>query len=302
MQIGFVGLGNMGNPMVRNLLKAGHTVKVFDINPEAMAALAGIGAHATSSVADLAKDCETMITMLQTGEQVTNTCLDTNGLFNHATRGCVYIDSSSIDIASTQHLHQEAEKRGIAMIDAPVSGGTGGAAMARLTFMVGGTETALEKAMPTLTCMGRRILHMGGPSCGQAAKICNNLILGISMIGVCEGFNLAKKLGLEPKKFFELASNASAQCWALNNNCPEPGILDGVPSNNHYKPGFAAKMMLKDLCLAKRAAENIDSHITMGSKAIELYTSFVEQGQGGDMDFSAIIKFLANELGRAPRI
>jgi len=289
--ISFIGLGHMGNPMVRNLLKAGHTVKVFDIMPEAAQALAKQGAKPCKSLREAAEGSEVLITMLQTGEQVSETCLGKDGLFAHAAKNILYIDSSSIDITTTQKLHQEAEQRGIAMVDAPVSGGVAGAEAATLTFMVGGTAKNFQRAQPLLQAMGKKIVHAGAAGHGQAAKICNNLILGISMIGVCEGFILGKKLGLDPKRFFEIGSNASSQCWSMTSYCPVPGVIDNSPANREYQPGFMAKMMLKDLRLAEHAAEATDAVIPLGSVAMELYALFVSQGHG-EMDFSGIIKMI----------
>ncbi|MDR3477286.1 MAG: 3-hydroxyisobutyrate dehydrogenase [Gammaproteobacteria bacterium] len=292
--IGFIGLGHMGNPMVQNLLKAGYKVKVYDVSTAAIESLVASGAIPTNSLADVAKESDVLITMLQTGEQVSGVCLGQGGIFAHARRDTLFIDCSSIEITITRELHNEAKMQNIWMLDAPVSGGMVGANAATLTFMVGGEESVFTTAKPILEKMGKKIIYAGKDGSGQAAKICNNLILGISMIAVSEGFNLAEKLGLDKKKFFEISSNASGQCWAMTSYCPAPDVIDNVPSNNEYKAGFAAKMMLKDLHLAQHAAETVDVAIPLASEATEMYTLFVNQGNG-DLDFSAIIKMLADE-------
>ena len=290
--IGFIGLGHMGHPMVRNLIKAGHLVKVYDVQPAAIASAVKDGATAAESISGLVKDVDIVITSVQTGQQVKDICHGDAGLFAQARVGTLFIDCSSIDIESTNHLHQEAETYGINMLDAPVSGGVKGAETASLTFMVGGTEETFARALPILQAMGKKIVYAGRAGCGQAAKICNNLILGISMVGVCEGFNLAQKLGLDAKKFFEVSSNASGQCWAMTSYCPAPGVLENVPSSHEYQPGFTAKMMLKDLRLAFTAAESVDALIPLGEVTTELYEMFVKAG-GGERDFSAMMQLIS---------
>lgn len=291
MHISFIGLGHMGQPMVKNLMQAGYQLKVYDVIAKAVDALVAEGATAAHSIADAAREADVIITMLQTGEQVKSVCLSENGLFHFAKRDAMYIDCSSIEITVTKELHHLAEMRGIKMVDAPVSGGVGGATKATLTFMVGGKAENFESVFPILSKMGKKIIHAGAAGSGQAAKICNNLMLGISMIAVSEGFNLAEKLGLEAKKLFEISSNASAQCWSMTSYCPVPGLVDNVPSNNAYKPGFTAKMMLKDLRLGQHAAESINATIPLGAMAAELYSLFVSEGNG-ELDFSGIIKLL----------
>jgi 3-hydroxyisobutyrate dehydrogenase len=232
--------------------------------------------------------------MLQSGDQVKAVCLGSDGLFNHARPEIIYIDSSSIEISTTIELHSEAENMGVFMVDAPVSGGVSGASAGSLTFMVGGSEKNFLRAKPILEKMGKKIIHAGDLGHGQAAKICNNLILGISMIAVGEGFNLAQKLGLDPKKFFEISSNASGQCWSMTSYCPVPGIVEQAPSNKNYEAGFMTKMMLKDLRLGQHAAESVGASIPLGTEAAELYSLFLNQGNG-EMDFSGIIKMLAGK-------
>lgn len=293
-KIGFVGLGHMGNPMAKNLLKAGHELIVYDVMPAAAQALASQGAQAATTLAELAKNSDVIFTMLQTGKQVKDVCLQQDGLFAHAKKNTLFIDSSSIEIVITRELHQQAEKLGFAMLDAPVSGGVAGAEAGTLTLMVGGNSENYSRAQPILEKIGKKIIHAGAAGAGQAAKICNNLILGISMIAVCEGFSLGEKLGLDPKKFFEISSNASGQCWSMTSYCPVPGIVEKAPSNNDYKAGFMAKMMLKDLRLGQHAAENVNAAIPLAAQATELYSLFVNQGNG-EMDFSGIIKFLGDK-------
>lgn len=289
--IGFIGLGHMGNPMVRNLIKQGQRVKIYDIMPQAMQALTKEGATATKNVHEMADDCEVIITMLQTGQQVSELCLGETGLFNKVKKNTLFIDSSSIDIATSRSLHQAAKNTGIAMVDAPVSGGVAGAEAATLTFMVGGDDNSFERAKPILMMMGKKIVHAGAAGNGQAAKICNNMMLGISMIAVCEGFNLAEKLGLSAEKLFEICSSASAQCWSMTSYAPVPGLVPTSPANRDYQPGFAAKMMLKDLLLSQNAAQTAGATTPLGAEATALYSLFVNQGFG-ELDFSGIIKFL----------
>ncbi|OGT53951.1 MAG: 3-hydroxyisobutyrate dehydrogenase [Gammaproteobacteria bacterium RIFCSPHIGHO2_12_FULL_42_13] len=292
--IGFIGLGHMGRPMAENLLKAGHAVIVYDIVKAAMEALTKAGASAAPTVAALANAADVIITSLQTSQQVNDICLRPDGIFSNARQGLLYIDTSSIDMVATRALHSEAERLQIAMLDAPVSGGVAGAKAASLTIMVGGEETAFERALPILSQLGKKIVHAGASGSGQAAKICNNLLLGISMIGVAESFTLAEKLGLDAKKFFEISSNASGQCWSMTSYCPVPGILPEAPASNGYQPGFMAKMMLKDLRLGQHAAEAVQSALPLGSLAAELYELYVNQGFG-ETDFSGIINFIGSK-------
>jgi 3-hydroxyisobutyrate dehydrogenase len=292
--IGFVGLGHMGNPMARNLLKAGISLYVYDVMPANVDALVAHGAKAAASIKELASHCDVVITMVQTSQQVTDICLQPDGIFQHLKSGALYIDCSSIDIEASQSLHAKAKELGIAMLDSPVSGGVAGAEGATLTFMVGGTEAHFKLAEPILQKMGKKIVHAGSAGHGQAAKICNNMLLAISMIGVCEAFSLAERIGLDAKKFYEISSNASGQCWSMTSYCPVPGILENVPSSKGYQAGFMAKMMLKDLRLAAHAAESVDAIIPLGEVATELYEMFVKEGHG-DTDFSGIIKLLKKE-------
>lgn len=293
-KIGFIGLGHMGAPMAANLIKAGFDLSVYDVVSDHMGPLLDLGAKRAYDIASLASNSDVIFTSVQTHQQVSEICLNEKGLFAHAKPGSLYIDCSSIDIAVTRKLHAEARKHNIAMLDAPVSGGVAGAKAATLTFMVGGKQSDFEKAQAILNMMGKKIIYAGDEGNGQAAKICNNLLLGISMIGTCEAFSLAKKLGLDQKKFFEISSNASGQCWSMTSYCPVPGILDNVPSNHDYEPGFMAKMMAKDLHLGQLAAQSVDASIPLGDLSTKLYDLYVEQGFG-DKDFSGIIHFIAGK-------
>ena len=293
-RIGFVGLGHMGLPMAINLVKSGHEVTGYDLQAEALQKLAEAGGHIAKNVQELGEN-EVLITMLQKGQQVLDVCAGSQGLFTKVKSGSLYIDSSTIDIASSRQVHEVAQQHGLLVVDAPVSGGVAAATAGTLTFMVGGELKAYEAAEPILAQMGKKIIHTGNATSGQVAKICNNMILGISMIAISEAFTLAEQLGLPPQKLFEVANNASGQCWALSKYVPVPGILENVPANNDYKPGFAAAMMLKDLVLSQKAAHQAEVTTPLGAKATELYEDLVEQGLG-EADFSAIIKLIAHTI------
>lgn len=290
-RIGFIGLGHMGLPMVHNLLKGDHDLVVFDISKEAMTEAVNLGAKPTASPKEVAQNVDILVTMVQTGEQIRAVCLGKDGILNWLLPGSLYIDCSSIDVRTSREIHALADEKNIAMLDAPVSGGVAGAKAATLTIMVGGTETDFERSKPILQLLGKRVIHAGPAGNGQVAKICNNMILGISMIAVSEGFVLAKQLGLEPQKFFEIANNASAQCWSMSVYCPMPGVLDNVPSNNNFAPGFAASMMLKDLNLSQDAAAQAELETPLGAHATALYDKFVNEGNA-NLDFSGIIKLI----------
>lgn len=293
--IGFVGLGHMGLPMAINLLKAGHHVMGFDLNATAMEAFTKAGGMPATSVPHLAQENEILITMLQTGEQVMRVCLGESGLFSTANQGTLFIDCSSIDVNCSHNIHQQASAYGITSVEAPVSGGVTGAVSATLTFMVGGREDVVVAATPILTLMGKKIIHTGDIGTGQAAKICNNMILGISMIAVAEAFTLANQLGLSPQKLFEVVTNASGQCWVMDRYVPVPGILDNVPANHDYQAGFTAAMMLKDLRLSQQSAMDAGITIPIAAHATQLYQQFDEMGMSG-LDFSAIIKLINDDL------
>jgi 3-hydroxyisobutyrate dehydrogenase len=292
--VGFIGLGNMGHPMVKSLLDTGYAVKVYDLNLQAIATLVDEGATASASIAELAEGSDIVITMLQTGEQVRQCCLGSDGIFSHIDRKSIFIDCSSIDVETSRQLHEKAAEEKISMLDAPVSGGVLAAQNSALTFMVGGENDIFDSARPIFTSMGKVAILAGGPGCGAAAKICNNMLLGISMIGTCETLNLAQQLGLTAQKLFEISSNATGRCWSLVDYCPAPGVLSAVPSSNDYKPGFAAKMMLKDLKLSQKAAKLVGSNTPLGEHAEKLYAEFVDSGNA-DVDFSGIINMLKEQ-------
>jgi 3-hydroxyisobutyrate dehydrogenase len=289
--VGFIGLGNMGGPMAANLVKAGHTVHGFDLSEEAKAKLVEAGGTVSGSAADAISGADVVVTMLPAGRHVEAVYLGDGGLIGAAAKGTLFIDSSTIDVATARKVAAEAEAAGMGMIDAPVSGGVGGAQAGTLTFMVGGPEDAFDKAKPFLDVMGKTIVHAGGPGNGQAAKICNNMILGISMIGVSEAFVLAEKLGLDHQKLFDISSTASGQCWSLTTYCPVPGPVPTSPANRDYQAGFTADMMLKDLKLAQDAANTSSANTPLGAEAAQIYGLFASEGNGG-VDFSGIIRFL----------
>lgn len=291
-RIGFVGLGHMGWPMAVNLVGAGHTVTGFDLQSSAVEAFAAAGGIAATSLQETARSQDIVITMLQTGQQVQQVCFGEQGLFTVAQKNTLFIDCSSIDVQSSRELHQQANKLQLLAVDAPVSGGVVGAAQAKLTIMVGGTEQAFAQAKPILSTMGKKIIHAGVAGSGQAAKICNNMILGISMIAISEAFTLAEHLGLSPQKLFEVVTNSSGQCWVMSNYAPVSGLLDNVPANNNYKPGFTAAMMLKDLCLSQQSATAVGVKTPLGERATALYQQF-NDAEMGNLDFSAIIKAIA---------
>lgn len=293
--IGFVGLGNMGFPIMQNLLKAQHRLSVFDINPTAMQHAAETTATTVEDLSELAKNSEIIFTMLQTGEQVSQICCGENNLFAIAKPGTLFIDCSSIDVDTARELHTLAIQAGHFMLDAPVSGGVTGATAATLTIMVGGTEEVFVQAEEVLNVIGKNIIHAGAAGNGQVAKICNNMILGISMIAVSEAFSLAESLGLAAQKLFDISSKASGQCWAMTSYSPVPGIVDNVPSNNDYQPGFTSNMMLKDLNLSQQAAQSAMMQTPLGEHARDLYKNFVEQSNG-EVDFSGIIKLFNRSL------
>jgi 3-hydroxyisobutyrate dehydrogenase len=290
-KVGFIGLGNMGMPMAQNLLKDGYEVTGFDLNADATQLLAANGGTSANSVVDACKAAEVVITMLPAGEQVRDVYLGAGGVLASAAPGTLLIDSSTIDVQTARDVAQAAQDSGLAMVDAPVSGGVTGAEAATLTFMVGGSDDAFERARPVLEKMGKTIVHAGGPGNGQAAKICNNMILGASMIVVCEAFLLAEKLGLDAQKLFDISSKSSGQCWSMTSYCPVPGPVPASPANRDYKAGFTAAMMLKDLKLAQTAARATQATTPLGAGAAAVYERFVDN-DGGSVDFSGIIRYL----------
>lgn len=292
MTIAFIGLGNMGGPMAANLVKAGHCVKGYDLSSESCAAAAKAGVSIAPSIGDAVEKVAIILTMLPAGAHVR---MVWEQLVTHAAPNALLMDCSTIDVASARAVHAMVEKAGFMALDAPVSGGVGGAAAATLTFMVGGSEAAFAAGKPILEAMGKKIVHCGGAGAGQAAKICNNMILGISMIGVCEAFALGEKLGLTHQALYDVASTASGQCWSLTSYCPVPGPMPASPANRDYQPGFATKLMLKDLKLAQEAASGAGAATPMGAAAAQLYALFAASG-AGEMDFSAIITMLREKV------
>jgi len=291
--IAFIGVGNMGGPMARNLLKAGHTVTVFDLNIGAVEQAMQAGAARAETANEAVANADCVITMLPAGHHVRAVYLD-DGILAHAKKDALLIDCSTIDVDSAKAVHAGAEKAGFQFVDAPVSGGTGGAEAGTLTFMCGGLEDSFVRARPILENMGKRVVLAGGPGAGQAAKICNNMLLAISMIGTCEAFVLAEKLGLDPQKLFEIASTSSGQCWSLTTYCPVPGPVPTSPANRGYAGGFAAALMLKDLKLSQAAAQSSGAPTPLGAEATQLYALFAAQGRE-NLDFSGIIKMLRGE-------
>jgi 3-hydroxyisobutyrate dehydrogenase len=289
--IAFIGLGNMGGPMAANLVKAGHAVTGFDLSPASCAEAKAAGVTVAPSAVACVAGADVIVTMLPAGKHVRSVWAE---IAPHARAGALIIDSSTIDVESARTVHGIAGAAGLKPVDAPVSGGTGGAKNATLTFMVGGEDEAFALARPILEAMGRKVVHCGGAGAGQAAKICNNMILGISMIGVGEAFALAEKLGLSHQALFDVASTSSGQCWSLTTYCPVPGPVPTSPANNDYKPGFAADLMLKDLNLAQEAASAAGASTPLGAAATELYALFAASGHGGT-DFSGIIQMLREQ-------
>jgi 3-hydroxyisobutyrate dehydrogenase len=290
--IGFIGLGNMGAPMAANLLKAGHQVVGYDLVPAPVEALAAMGGRKAASAAEAIAAADIVISMLPAGPQVREVYLGNAGVLGRARKDALLIDCSTIDVDTARAVAAAAGEAGFDMVDAPVSGGTAGAAAATLTFMVGGSAEAFARARPILEAMGRTIVHTGPAGNGQAVKICNNMMLAISMIGVCEGFTLAQRLGLAPQILFDVVSKSTGQSWALTGYCPVPGPVPSSPANREYAPGFTAAMMLKDLRLAQQAAGAAAAPTPLGAAAAALYQLFVDQGVGG-LDFSAIYRFIA---------
>src|SRR6187399_1443048 len=290
-RIGFIGLGNMGLPMAQNLLKAGHQVEGVDVNPAAIDRLKAAGGAVAETAKIAASRADVVITMLPSGKEVRDVYLGSSGIIENANAGTLLIDCSTIDVETARAVAAQAEKKGLLMLDAPVSGGVGGATAGTLTFMVGGSAPAFVRAQSILEEMGKTIVHAGGAGNGQAAKICNNMILGISMIAVSEAFVLAETLGLDKQKLFDISSKSSGQCWSMTNYCPVPGLVPTSPANRDYQAGFTAAMMLKDLKLAQAAARATRATTPLGAGAAAVYERFVESEDAG-VDFSGIIRYL----------
>ena len=288
-RIAFIGLGHMGGGMAPNLAKAGHEVRAFDLSEEALTHAVERGCLRAASTDEAVKDADAVVTMLPAGKHVAE--VYRNHVLGKAPKTAILIDSSTIDVATAKAVEEEAKGQGYTMVDAPVSGGIAAAEGGTLTFMVGGSQQGFEQAREFLEKMGKAVIHAGGPGAGQAAKICNNMLLGASMAATCETFVLAQKLGLDPKVFFDISSKASGQCWSMTSYCPVPGVGPETPSDRDYEGGFAAALMLKDLKLAMEAAQKAGAYTPMGGEAEELYQRFVDRG-GGNKDFSALIKMI----------
>ncbi|RME16299.1 MAG: 3-hydroxyisobutyrate dehydrogenase [Alphaproteobacteria bacterium] len=281
MKIGFIGLGNMGAPMARNLVAAGHEVTGYDV-----AGVTVEGARAAESAAEAARGAEVVITMLPNGQILRAVAEE---VIPAMSPGAVLCDCSTVDVESARAVAAQAEAAGLGAVDAPVSGGVGGATAGTLTFMAGGSDEAFAKVAPLFEIMGQKAVHCGPSGNGQAAKICNNMILGVTMIATCEAFALADRLGLERQKLYDVVSTSSGYSWTMNAYTPAPGVGVPSPADNGYKPGFAADLMLKDLRLSQAAAEMVDADTPMGQRATELYARFVEEEGGSGMDFSAML-------------
>ena len=290
-RIGFIGLGNMGLPMAQNLLKAGHQVEGVVVNPAAIEKLKAAGGVAVETAKGAAARADVVITMLPSSKEVREVYLGSSGIVENANPGTLLIDCSTIDVETARAVAADAEKKGLLMLDAPVSGGVGGATAATLTFMAGGSAQAFARAESILQKMGKTIVHAGGAGNGQAAKICNNMILGVSMIAVSEAFVLAEKLGLDHQKLFDISSKSSGQCWSLTSYCPVPGPVPTSPANRDYQAGFTAAMMLKDLNLSQEAAKANGTKTELGAAAARIYSEYVASGEAS-RDFSGIIRFI----------
>ncbi len=289
MKIAVIGLGNMGGGMAANLVKAGHEVRAFDLSAEAAARARDNGCSVAGTVAEAVEGADAVVTMLPNGKIVDS--VTSGEVIGHAPASALLLDCSTIDVATARKVAEAAQAAGYAMVDAPVSGGIAAANGGTLTFMVGGSDEAFARAEPILAAMGKAVIHAGASGAGQAAKICNNLLLGASMIATCETFKLAEKLGLDLQTFYDIASKATGQNWSMTSYCPVPGVGPQSPADNGYQGGFAAALMLKDLKLAMAAAEEAGARVPMGDLAERLYAQFADAGNGG-LDFSAIIKTL----------
>ncbi len=293
--IGFIGLGNMGGPMAANLAKASYDVTATDLSISAIDRAVEAGCKRGETVANAVKDADVVVTMLPAGAHVRSVYTEDYGVIANAKPGALLIDSSTIDVESARAVIKAAAEKGFQMVDAPVSGGVAAATAGTLTFMAGGEADAFARAKPVLEAMGKNIFHAGAAGNGQVAKIANNMLLGISMIGVSEAFNLAEKLGLDAQTFFDISSTASGQCWSMTSYCPAPGPVPASPANNHYKPGFSAAMMLKDLRLAQEAAHAAKAATPLGAQAEALY-ALMESAGKDDLDFSGVMKLINGDL------
>ena len=290
-RIAFIGLGNMGGPMSVNLVKAGHQVRGYDIVPEKIERAAGGGVEAATSNPDAVKDAEFVFTMLPTGREVREVLVDIDKVLDLVGPDTIVVDSSTTDLDTTGTIHSYAAGRGVALIDSPVSGGMSGAEAGTLTFMAGGDTAAIDRAEPVFLAMGKQVVRAGGPSAGQAVKVCNNMLLGISMIGACEAIALGEAAGVDHRVLYDVISTSTGSCWAMNVNCPLPGMTETAPANRGYSPGFTAKLMLKDLALSQDAAAKTGAVTPLGEHARALYEAFCDE-RDGDMDFSAMVQMI----------
>lgn len=296
-RIAFIGLGNMGGGMAANLAKAGHEVRAFDLSDVALAKAEAAGCARSGSAAEAVAGAEAVVTMLPAGKHVRQ--VYTEQVFDAADASAILIDCSTIDVATAREVGEAAAARGLAMVDAPVSGGIAAAEGGTLTFMVGGEDAAFARAEPILAKMGKAVIHAGALGSGQAAKICNNMLLGATMAATCETFVLARKLGLDLQTFYDISSKASGQSWSMTSYCPVPGVGPETPADRGYEGGFATVLMLKDMKLAMEAAEGADAYTPMGSEAEKLYQRFADLG-GGGQDFSAIIRMIDDSWEASP--
>ncbi len=288
MRIAFIGLGNMGGGMAANLVKAGHDVRAFDLSEAALAAAREAGCNTFSTAKEACQGAEAVVSMLPNGAIVKQVYWD--DVIGYAPEGAILLDCSTIDVATARDVIEVTEAHGYQMVDAPVSGGIAAAAGGTLTFMVGGSDEAFARAQPILAAMGKAVIHAGGPGTGQAAKICNNMLLAIHMIGTCEAFAMAQKLGLDPQTFYDISSVSSGQCWSMTSYCPVPGVGPVTPADNGYQGGFAAGLMLKDLKLAMEAAGGAGAKVALGEHARAIYEEFAKEHAA--TDFSGIIRTL----------
>ena len=295
MQIAVIGLGNMGNGMCANLVQAGYQTRAYDLSKPAVEKAVAAGAQGTTSVQQAVEGVDAVVTMLPAGQHVRSVYFGDDGVAAHVAAGTLFVDCSTIAVDDARDCAEQAKAGGYEMVDAPVSGGVAAAEAGTLTFMVGGSEAGFDRAKPLLEAMGKNVFHAGGNGNGQVAKIANNMLLGISMIGTCEAFNLAERLGLDAQTFFDISSKASGQCWSMTSYCPAPGPVETAPSNRDYQPGFAVAMMLKDLRLAANAAASADAETPLGAHAEAIYAKLDERGFGG-LDFSGVMKDLKGDL------
>mgnify|MGYP001100870855 FL=1 len=294
-KVSFIGLGNMGLPMAKNLVKAGHDITGFDLVEGQLTELVKSGGKVSENLNDTLKNSEVVITMLPSGKHVKSVYLGEEGIIKNSPAGLLLIDSSTIDVESAREVEEVANKSDLKMLDAPVSGGVTGAEAGTLTFMVGGDEGAFEKGKELLDIMGGNVIHAGQAGNGQVAKICNNMLLAISMIGTSEAFNLAERLGLDSQTFYDISSTASGQCWSMTSYCPVPGPVPTSPANNNYKPGFSSALMLKDLRLSQEASKITNVGTPLGAHSTKIYEK-MEEGGYDNLDFSGVIKLISGEL------